>query len=65
MDMDKNGKLDQFLAKWTSRKLLVLGVATAFVPFAIVSGDQWTAIALGYIGVQGVADIAARWKHGQ
>ena len=65
MNTDKNGRLDKFLAKWTSRKLLVLAVATSFVPFAVITGDQWTAIALGYIGIEGVADIAARWKHGQ
>jgi len=64
MDMNKSGRIDQFLAKWTSRKLLVLAVATGFVPFAIITGDQWTALALGYIGIEGVADIATRWKHG-
>ena len=64
MEVSKPGRIDQFLAKWTSRKLLVLAVATAFVPFAIITGDQWTALALGYIGIEGVADIATRWKHG-
>jgi len=31
---------------------------------ALTSSD-WVAISLAYIGIQGVADIAATWKHGK
>ena len=30
---------------------------------ALTSSD-WVAVSLAYIGIQGVADIAATWKHG-
>jgi len=26
--------------------------------------DEWVAVALAYIGIEGLADIATRWKHG-
>jgi hypothetical protein len=29
-----------------------------------LQSDDWVAISLGYIGIQGVADLAAKWKRG-
>jgi hypothetical protein len=54
--------LDKWVAKLISRKLLVWSVSTGFLAFGLINSDQWVAIALAYVGVQGFADIAIRWK---
>ena len=57
--------VDKALAKVVSRKFTVFALATVFLYLGHLSGDQWTAVSLGYIGIQGIADIATRWKHGE
>jgi len=57
--------VDQALSKVVSRKFTVFSLATLFLYLGQVSGDQWVAVALGYIGIQGIADIATQWKHGK
>jgi len=54
--------IDKGLSKFVSRKLLVWLVTTGLLFVDKVDGDQWIAIALAYIGSQGLADIAAKWK---
>jgi len=56
--------VDKALSKVVSRKFTVFGLATLFLYLGQLSGDQWVAVSLGYIGIQGVADIATAWKHG-
>ena len=56
--------IDKAVAKVVSRKFTVFILSTLFLYFDKLSGDQWVAVSLGYIGFQGVADIATRWKHG-
>lgn len=56
---------DLFVSKWFSRKLLVWGATTGLLLIDKVDADAWVAIALAYIGSQGVADIAAKWKGAQ
>ena len=56
--------IDKAVAKVVSRKFTVFILSTLFLYFDKLSGDQWVAVSLGYIGIQGVADIATRWKHG-
>jgi len=56
--------VDKALGKVVSRKFTVFALATLFLYLNQLTGDQWTAISLGYIGIEGVADIATRWKHG-
>ena len=48
-----------------SRKLLVWLSTTALLLTEYVNSEQWVAIALAYIGSQGIADIAVAWKSGQ
>ena len=57
-------RIDKFMERWISRKLSVWVVATAFLASEKLTSDDWVAISLAYIGIQGVADIAASWKHG-
>ena len=56
--------IDKFLEKWTSRKLMVWATSTAFLAFDKLGPDEWVAVSLAYIGIEGLADIATRWKHG-
>ena len=57
--------VDNHLQKFISRKLLVWFTASGFLMMDKLDGEQWTAIALAYVGVQGFADIAVRWKEGK
>lgn len=56
------GLIDVLSEKVLSRKLLVWIVATVFLGFSKITPDEWMGISLGYIGIQGVADLAAKWK---
>ena len=49
-------------SKIFSRKLLVWIVSTSLLAFGKISADDWVSISLGYIGIQGVADLATKWK---
>ena len=53
---------DKHLEKFMSRKLLVWISTTALLLTEYVNSEQWVAIALAYIGSQGIADIAVAWK---
>ena len=59
--------LDKALSKLLSRKLMVWLTATTFMLLNVVpiSSEDWVAISLAYIGIEGLADIATRWKHGK
>jgi len=58
--------LDQGLNKLLSRKLMVWSTATYLMLFtASLQSEDWVAISLAYIGLEGLADIATRWRHGK
>tara|TARA_R110000824_G_scaffold152802_1_gene324091 strand:+ start:304 stop:495 length:192 start_codon:yes stop_codon:yes gene_type:complete len=63
--MTVSQKIDTWLGKWASRKLVVWLSSTALLVADKVNGDQWVAISLAYVGLQGAADIASKWKHGK
>ena len=54
--------LDKWMAKLISRKLLVWLTSTGFLVADLITSEQWVAVALAYVGVEGFADIAVRWK---
>ena len=57
--------LDQGLNKLLSRKLMVWATATYLMLFtSSLASSDWVAISLAYIGLEGLADIATRWRHG-
>ena len=64
MTVDTRGKVDRYLAKFLSRKLTVWAAGTAFLIAGLISGDQWMALSIAYVGLQGFADIAINWKKG-
>ena len=53
---------DKYLNKFISRKLLVWVCSTGFLLSEHITNDQWVALALAYVGIQGFADIAVKWK---
>ena len=57
---------DKLLNKLMSRKLMVWLTATGLMLTQTVplESSDWVAISLAYIGLEGLADIATRWKHG-
>ena len=59
--------LDKLLTKLVSRKLMVWLTATGLMLTQTVPlrSEDWVAISLAYIGIQGLADIATQWKHGK
>ena len=58
--------LDIVLNKLMSRKLMVWLTATGlmFMDSIPLRSEDWVAISLAYIGLEGLADIATRWRHG-
>ena len=56
---------DRLMGKVISRKFTVFSLATVFLYLGSITGEQWVAISLGYIGIQGIADIATQWKFGK
>jgi len=61
----EGGMLDTVQKKLVSRKLMVWLTATGLMFNSNLASGDWVAISLAYIGIQGVADIAATWKHGK
>lgn len=49
-------KIDKFLGKWASRKLMVFMFATGLAIAGIIDGTEWAALAVMYMFVQGVID---------
>ena len=64
MSDQMRARLDRWMERWASRKLIVWATATAFLAADKLGSDEWVAVALAYIGIEGLADIATRWKHG-
>lgn len=56
------GILDIVTEKAISRKLLVWVVSTVMLGLGKITPDEWTAISLGYVGIEGIADIAIKWR---
>lgn len=57
-----NNKLDKFLYKVISRKLLVFLTSTVFFCLGMMTSEQWLVISTGYITLQSVTDTIVRVK---
>ena len=56
------GFLDILAEKAVSRKLLVWIISSIFLCFGKITSDEWAAISIGYVGMEGFADLAVKWK---
>jgi len=61
-DGNMRGVLDVITEKAISRKLLVWVVATVFLCLGKITPEEWSGISVGYVGIEGFADLAAKWK---
>jgi hypothetical protein len=62
LDGSRLGLVDLVTEKFISRKLLVWAIATGLLWTAKITPDEWTAITLGYVGIEGMADLAVKWR---
>ena len=62
LDGSRLGLVDLVTEKYVSRKLLVWVTATVMLGMGNITPDEWTAITLGYVGIEGMADLAVKWK---
>lgn len=58
--MSRKEKIDLFLNKWISRKLIVLLIGTGGMFFSNIESSDWTILAIVYIGTQGSVEIAEK-----
>lgn len=56
------GKIDRFLGKWASRKLLVFFIATILAFVSKITSADWTYVAIAYIGSQAVVDLMDKYR---
>jgi len=56
------GILDIITQKAISRKLLVWITATILLCLSKITPEEWTAITMGYVGIEGFTDLATRWR---
>lgn len=64
LDGSRLGVVDLVAEKIVSRKLVVWITSTVLLATSHITPDEWTAISLGYVGLEGMADIASKWKRG-
>jgi len=58
--MSRKEKIDLFLSKWVSRKLLTFGIASIALFTESIQSNDWVIVATAYISLQGVTDIVER-----
>ena len=58
--MSKKEKIDTFLSRWLSRKLMVFLISSAALFSNKLEGADWVIIAAAYIAMQGTTDIVER-----
>lgn len=60
--MSTKEKIDLYLSKWVSRKLMVFVVACAGLFSGYLISSDWVIIATAYVSIQGFTDIVNKLK---
>ena len=60
--MSTKEKIDLYLNKWVSRKLMVFVVSCAGLFSGYLTSSDFTIIAAAYVGIQGFTDIVKKLK---
>ena len=55
--MSRKEKIDLFLSKWISRKLIVFAIGSIALFSGSIESNDWVIVATAYISLQGVTDI--------
>ncbi len=58
--MSNKEKVDLFLKKWVSRKLMVFSIASVALFSGSIASNDWVIVATAYISLQGVTDIVQK-----
>ena len=58
--MSRKEKIDLFLSKWISRKLMAFVIASVALFSGSIQSNDWVIVATAYISLQGVTDIVER-----
>jgi hypothetical protein len=58
--MSRKEKIDLFLSKWVSRKLMAFVIASVALFSGSIQSNDWVIVATAYISLQGVTDIVER-----
>jgi hypothetical protein len=58
--MSNKEKVDLFLKKWVSRKLMVFAIASVALFTGSIESNDWVIVATAYISLQGVTDIVQK-----
>lgn len=61
-DGTRLGVIDLITEKIMSRKLLVWIISTVFLATGNITAEQWTSISIGYVGIEGFADMIVKYK---
>ena len=59
-DMSRKEKIDLFLSKWISRKLIVFAIGSIALFSGSIESNDWVIVATAYISLQGVTDIVEK-----
>ena len=62
MAANQNSKVDKFLQKWTSRKLMVFFISAFALFIGKLDGDNWVIVSTAYIGGEVILDAVTRLK---
>jgi hypothetical protein len=60
--MSRKEKIDLFLSKWISRKLMAFVIASFALFSGSIESNDWVIVATAYISLQGVTDIVERLR---
>jgi hypothetical protein len=58
--MSRKEKIDLFLTKWLSRKLMILTIASFGLFAGKIESADWVIVATMYVAIQGATDIVER-----
>ena len=58
--MSTKEKVDLFLSRWVSRKLMVFAIGSIALFSGSIESNDWVIVATAYISLQGVTDIVER-----
>jgi hypothetical protein len=58
--MSTKEKVDLFLSRWVSRKLMVFAIGSIALFTGSIESNDWVIVATAYISLQGVTDIVER-----
>lgn len=62
MSEKTKAKLDAFLSRWTSRKLMVFLIAVAALFLDKINSEEWVNVAMMYIGAEAAIDAIIRLR---